>query len=380
MAKKIRDLDIMLSIVINVKNGEAHLARCLSALSRFSDVVLLDNFSTDRTLEIARQYSNVRIFEHEFCGMGRVRNMAADFAKNDWVLFVDCDEVLHPTLVDTLLNTKFKPGNLYLIRRRNYYANRFVDTSSWGNDWVKRLYNRNDTSFALNEVHDSFVKNNLRLQKIKVGFMYHFPYNQVSQLIDKMQFYSRLYAKQHFNKKRPHLSTIPFRAFFMFIKSYILKRGFMDGFEGLAISSYNAMGVFSKYIKLYELYYKRQLALAFMLNDVNTIDQIIAKINHQVLLPDLVFIFINDVSNYQDVALKIRLQLDNYLCVPYTLIGEVDQDISLVISSHLLNHPELNHAIYLEDGNMISDINLLKKCKQAILANKNITKVQIINN
>jgi len=210
--------------------------------------------------------------------------------------------------------------------------------------------------------------------------MYHFPYNQVSQLIDKMQFYSTLYAKQYFNKKQPKLYTIPFRAFFMFIKSYILKRGFMDGFEGLVISSYNAMGVFSKYIKVYELYYKRQIALAVMLDDVNSLDKIIANINEQVLLPDLVFIFIDDVFNYQDVTLHLRKNLDNNLCVPYTLIGEVDQDISLVINSYLLNYPELKHVAYLEEIDMLSDLNLLKKCKQAILANKNLAYVQIINN
>jgi glycosyltransferase involved in cell wall biosynthesis len=372
----------MLSIVINVKNGENHLARCLDALSRFSDIVLLDNFSTDRTVGIAKQYSNVRTFEHEFCGMGRVRNIAAGYAKNDWLLFVDCDEVLHPKLVDYLLSADFKRGNLYAIKRRNYYANRFVDTSSWENDWVTRLYNRNDTSFAEDDVHESVKKNKLRLQKIKLGFIYHFPYNEVSGLIDKMQFYSTLYARQNFNKKRPTLYMIPFRAFCMFIKSYILKRGFMDGFEGFAISSYNAIGVFSKYIKLYELYYKRQLALAFMLNDVNGLDKVIAQINEQVLLPDLVFIFIEEQSevSYQDIALELHKRLDNNLCMPYTLIGEVDQDISLVINSYLLNYPQINHAVYIEKISMLSDVNLFKKCKQALLANKNLVSVQIINN
>ena len=63
----------MISIVINVKNGAKYLERTLNALSRFEDVVLLDNYSSDNTIAIANSFNNVRVFEHEFCGMGKVR-------------------------------------------------------------------------------------------------------------------------------------------------------------------------------------------------------------------------------------------------------------------------------------------------------------------
>src|SRR5579863_6833733 len=195
-----------LSIVINVKNGEDTLGRCLSSLRKFSDVVVFDNYSTDKTIEIASSYPNVSIVQHEFCGMGKVRNLATAHAKNDWVLFVDCDEVLHPDLVQTVLSTDFVRGTIYLIKRQNYYANSLVNSSSWENDWIKRLFNRNDTRFVQNEVHESFeVNDQIKYKKITTGFIYHFPYRTVSELIHKMQFYSTLYAKQHFNKKTPYL-------------------------------------------------------------------------------------------------------------------------------------------------------------------------------
>lgn len=248
----------MLSIAINVKNGEKYLDKVLSALGQFDDIVLLDNYSTDNTIAIAKKYSNVRIFEHEFCGMGKVRNMVAGFAKYDWVFFVDSDEVVSQELVNTLLKTKFEDGYIYRILRYNFYDNFLVNTSSWGNDWILRLYNRNQTRFAENEVHDSFIQNGIKEKKLYGGVIYHFPYESVAQLIDKMQFYSTLYAKQNLAKKKVWLFTVPFRALFMFIKCYVLKRGFIDGYEGFLISSFNAIGVFVKYLKLYELSHKRK--------------------------------------------------------------------------------------------------------------------------
>ena len=194
----------MLSICINVKNGERYLARTLLSVREFEDVVLLDNYSKDNTVAIANKFSNVRVYQCEFTGMGNVRNLAASYAKHDWVLFVDCDEVLDSELVKILQDYDFKQKHIYNIYRKNFYNGACVESSSWGNDWIKRLYNRNDTKFANNQVHDNFI-DDLPNVKIDGGFMYHFPYEMVSQLIDKMQFYSTLYAKQHFNKKKPFL-------------------------------------------------------------------------------------------------------------------------------------------------------------------------------
>lgn len=300
----------MLSICVNVKNGDRFLARSLASLSKFSDVVLLDNYSTDSTLEVARQFSNVRIFQCKFEGMGKVRNLVASYARNDWLLFVDCDEVLEPELVDVLLSYNFQRGNIYSIYRKNYYDGVLLETSSWGNDWIKRLYNRNDTRFAENQVHDNFI-DKLPNVDIKGGSMIHYPYEQVSQLIDKMQFYSALYAKQHHNKKHPTLWLIPFRAFFMFLKCYVLKRGFMSGYEGLVISSYNAIGVFTKYLKLYELDYRKKIAIAVRFESLAELQKVATYVNEQYLLPEIVFIYsVPETIQHED----LQLALGSFIC------------------------------------------------------------------
>jgi|SRR6185437_7217573 len=350
-----------LSAIVNVKNGERTIARCLSALHKFSDVVVFDNYSTDKTVEIAKSYPNVNLIQHEFCGMGKVRNLAAGHAKYDWLLYVDCDEILHPELVDTLLSASFCQNTIYLVKRKNYYANYLVDSSSWENDWIKRLFNRNDTRFVENEVHDSFeVKDSIKYKKITPGFIYHFPYAKVSELIDKMQFYSTLYAKQHYNKKKPYLWMIPFRALFMFIKCYILKRGFLDGFVGFAISSYNAMGVFSKYIKLYELYNNYSITLAVKVESVEEMANLVKNINYQNLLPEFVYIMICNELAEKNPEIAVQI---NELCVPSKIIPIVEANNWKM---QIENIEGLNNPMYIEDSKLLRDPNLLKKYKKIL--------------
>ena len=365
---------VMLSIVINVKNGAQYLERTLNALSRFEDVVLLDNHSTDNTIAIAKQFNNVSIFEHEFCGMGRVLNLAASYAKNDWVFFVDCDEIVSPQLTEVLLSTKFQNGNLYRILRKNYYDGYRIDSSSWGNDWILRLYNKTETRFEENEVHDSFVKNNLKEARLHGGYMYHFPYDNVNKLIDKMQFYSGLYAKQHFRNKKCNLALLPFRAFMMFFKCYILKRGFMQGYEGLAISSYNAMGVFSKYIKLYELSYKKTIGLAIYLKNID--DNTLATINYineQTLLPNKVLFIIEDNVGSSKFDDFVKLIKDN-LVVPGIIVSH-DGNIENIIKNNLSQ--DLEYIAYLKQIGLLSQNNYFKQCKTAILKNKSVIQTEM---
>lgn len=368
----------MLSIVINVKNGQRYLSRCLNSLVRFDDVVLLDNFSNDDTLSIAKNYPNVTIYSSPFMGMGKVRNLAASYAKHDWVFFVDCDEILNAELVDCLLNFHFKQKTIYRVRRHNFYDNYCLESSSWENDWVLRLYNRRDTRFMENEVHDSFIMDGLSIDRINMGVMFHFPYENVHGLIDKMQFYSSLYAKQFLGKKQPKLYTLPVRSFFMFIKCYILKRGFLDGYEGLVVSSYNAMGVFSKYIKLYELYYKRKIGLGIRITeiDIPKVNLICDYINSQRLLPEQVIFFVDQHLNLTE---QLNKQLTSKLIVTSDVLECNITGIDNMLSGFMLNSTNLQHIVYLDFFDCLMNKRFLVKVRKAILANKTMAQVKIFN-
>ncbi len=365
----------MISAVVLTKNSAQYLARCLASLSSFAEVVVLDNGSTDNTIAIASEFSNVIVHTHEFCGFGKLKNIAANFAQNDWVFFLDSDEILHPRLVKMIHEIPLNTNSVYSFKRNNYYNNFLIDGCSWGNDWVVRLYNKTRTQYNLLEVHESIMCDNMQVEVVKPGFIYHFPYQTVGELTNKLQFYSELYARTYLGKKRVRLWSIIPRTVLAFIKNYILKRGFMYGYEGLTISTYNAMGVFSKYIKLYELSNRKSIALAIMVNrGLNEIKCIIDYVNAQNLLPVKLFILVDDNSllGYGD---DLKQFIDDNLVVPYKVISiacsaksQIYQEISKILNTQLQTDQSLSHIAYVNDYIKLSNPHLLRKiaCKSAI--------------
>lgn len=365
----------MLSIGINIKNGAKHLELCLNALQRFSEIILLDNYSTDNTLLIAKTYPNVRIFQHEFLGMGNLRNMAAGFATNDWVFFVDCDEIVNQDLVNTLLDFNFKKNHVYSILRLNYYDNKQINSSSWENDWVNRIYNKNETKYIDCSVHESIDVAKMNVQKIDVGHIYHFPYEEVSALVSKMQFYSTLYAQQNFLKKEAKLFLIPFRSIVMFIKCYFLKAGFRDGYEGFLVSSFNAIGVFVKYIKLYELSHKKTLALKIAIDSLNIkkLELLINTINSQKVLPKFVLLVLEDKITGANGS-EINNLFKKNLIVPSMIRQKTPDMPQLEMTENtILNSNKIDYLVHIESPSFLKNKNFLKLCRDKIRKNKTIS-------
>ena len=241
-----------LSVTILTKNSEKYIQKCLDALKAFDEVLILDNGSQDRTLEIARTFPNVTIHEHPFIGFGPMKNLAAEKARNDWILSIDSDEILSPSLVESI--RKLDPtrtDTVYAANRLNHYRGKPIRCCGWYPDLVTRLYHRGHTAFSNAEVHESLL---LRPQTQRVtlqdGVIEHYPFDSVEELLEKLQKYSTLYAKQSTKPSSPKKAF--FRALFAFFKHYLFQRGFLCGYEGLLISVSNANGVFYKYMKLYE--------------------------------------------------------------------------------------------------------------------------------
>ena len=346
----------MLSIAINIKNGEATIDSCLLALIRFDDIVILDNYSTDNTIEIINKHiaynktigkNNIRLYQSEFIGMSGVRNQLATFSKYDWIFFVDCDEILTHDLVDYLLNMSnsnlFEMNTLYKVKRHNYYNNHYINAASWGNEYVIRIYNKNQTRFVDEHlVHETLLIQGHKIQTIEVGFMYHFPYKQVSELINKMQFYSTLYAKQYYAQKHASIINTVFRSLFTFLKSYILKKGFLYGRDGFVISCYNAIGVFTKYLKLYELRYNQDVYLQLNI--------VVAEFLHEVLKDNVEGIF--NITN----AYKQRLEYIFELIAKQSLLPKkviISFDVGVVSEQLQYNHEVITK--HLNNLNVILD-------------------------
>jgi glycosyltransferase involved in cell wall biosynthesis len=242
---------VKISVTILTKNSQKYLKKCLESLKEFDEIIILDNGSTDKTIEIAKSFKNTKIIQHDFIGFGPLKNLAIKKAKNEWILSIDSDEILSKKLLNEIKKLNLENKNyLYRLNRINHYRNKPIKCCGWYPDKVIRLFNKNHTNFTDNLVHETIIiQKNSKLIDLKEELL-HFPFDSVESLIEKMQKYSTLYAKES-NKKSTPLKAF-FRATFAFFKNYILQKGFLYGTEGLLISISNANGVFYKYMKLYE--------------------------------------------------------------------------------------------------------------------------------
>lgn len=242
----------MISLCILTKNAATTLRETLDSTRDFSEVVLLDNGSTDETLELAQTYPNVRIHHHPFIGFGPLRNEAAKKASSDWILALDSDEVISPSLQQEILSLSLQdPTQVYAIQRHNHYNGKHIRGCGWDNDWVNRLYNRNFTSYSDAPVHESVVLKGQSPTRLKHP-LHHTPYRSISDFLHKMQQYSSLFAEQYKHTKKSSLAKAIGHGFFAFFRSYFLKNGWRCGKEGFEISVYNGNTTFYKYLKLKE--------------------------------------------------------------------------------------------------------------------------------
>ena len=244
--KKIKNI----SCVMIAKDAEATLRAVLESLQDFEDVVLYSNNSTDKTDEIAKEFGNVNLIIGDFLGFGPTKNKAATYAKADWILSLDADEVLSQNFIDNLKNTQLKEDTVYTILRTNYYKQTQIK-HCWGDDIITRVYNRNKTSFTDKKVHEKIIDDGFKTDTIE-GKIKHYPYSTITDFIIKLERYSTIYAQDNVGKKNSSQTKAFFNGVFSFFKTYFIKKGFLDGYAGLIIAFSHMATNFYKYIKLYE--------------------------------------------------------------------------------------------------------------------------------
>jgi hypothetical protein len=210
-------------------------------------------------LEIAKQFSNVTLFERPFAGFGPTHNLASSLAKHDWILSIDSDEIVTSALAEELSALSLTKGCVYSFPRHNEYRGRWIRWCGWHPDRQIRLYNRLETCFTDAQVHEAIIVGNLKNVCLQAPLR-HFSYANVDDFLEKMQTYSSLFAVQNKGKKSSSLLKAIAHGCFSFFRSYFLKRGFLGGAEGFEISIYNANTAFYKYLKLAEA--NRQLLKA----------------------------------------------------------------------------------------------------------------------
>lgn len=240
-----------ITATILTKNSEKYLKEVLNALTSFDEVVILDNGSEDQTLEIAKTFPNVSIHITPFLGFGKMHNLCAKLSKNDWIFSIDSDEIPTKQLIHEINSCTLDPNFVYSFPRHNYYRGKFIKWCGWYPERVIRLYNRRKTRFSDAEVHEKILSENLQEYRL-INPIRHYPYSNIADFLKKMQHYSELFAKQYQYKKKSSPLIAIGHGFHAFFKSYLIKKGFLGGFEGFLISLYNGHTAFYKYLKLYE--------------------------------------------------------------------------------------------------------------------------------
>lgn len=248
-----------ISVVLITLNEEANLPRTLGSVLPLTrdgrgEIIVLDSGSSDRTLEIAREYS-AKIFVEPWKGFAAQKNSVMDKASMDWVLQLDADEALEPGLADeiqaALEGRSAAIG--YWIPRKNFFLGRWMKHGGFYPDRKLRLIRRGAGKFEEYGAHPT-IKIDGPTGKMKHALLHH-AYPSLSGYIDHMNFYSSsgaeiAYAKGH---RRFSLLNIVVRPKLTFLYNYFLRLGFLDGREGLLLHLYHAVYVSWKYAKAWEL-------------------------------------------------------------------------------------------------------------------------------
>jgi len=239
-----------ISVVIIVKDGIRTMGKCLKALGSFDDVVVFDNGSTDGTQEICRLFSNVNLIEGDFIGFGPTKKLASTYAKHEWILSLDSDEIVTASFVETLQARTLDADTVYSIKRINFYKNIEIK-HGWSNDILPRVYNRTKTNISDKMVHEGVVTDGMTVAYLDISLK-HERYSSISEFIRKADHYSTLFAEENVGKKVSSPLKAIGNSSFTFIRKYFFKLGFLDGYPGLIMAYTNMIENFYKYMKLYE--------------------------------------------------------------------------------------------------------------------------------
>lgn len=248
---------VKLSAVIITYNEERNIEKCLQSLVTIAnEIVVVDSFSTDSTKSICLKYK-VKFIEQKFLGYIEQKNFALTQASYNHVVSLDGDESLSETLQNSILKLKnnwILDG--YYCNRLNDFCGQWIKHSDWYPNKKLRVFNRTKANWAGINPHDHIkLKNSASKAGHLKGDILHKTYQTYSEFNQKTEYFSTIAAKAYFdNGKKAPIWKIIFNPTWAFFKAYVLRLGFLDGFNGFVICVQTANITFLKYSKLRELY------------------------------------------------------------------------------------------------------------------------------
>lgn len=252
-----------LSAVIITFNEEANIGRCIESLKKVADeIVVLDSYSTDQTVAIARSHGAL-VHQEKFRGYIGQKNFAMQLASHNYILSLDADETLDDTLVNTILEAKKTFSHrAYRFNRCTNYCGHFIRHGLWYPDPKVRLFDKRVSKWTGLNPHDKIqVQAGFKVKKLS-GDILHYSFNTPDDLVWQNNRLSSIAATSLYaNGGRSSWFKMLIRPTWAFLNGYLFRLGFLDGADGFTIAVNTAHQVFLKYSKLYRLQQHKQKTL-----------------------------------------------------------------------------------------------------------------------
>ncbi len=243
-----------ITALLIVQNEEKHIARAIESVTWADEIVVIDGGSTDKTIEIAKQY-NAKIHIRPFDNFSLQRKFSLKCASMDWILGIDADEIITPALAEEIKEIIQKESTecakAYNIERHNYFWGRRLQYI-WKRDWQIRLIQRNFSTVSDSPVHESYIING-RISNLVKGVMLHYTYENIEQYVRKMNHYSTLAAPSRAIKKKIKIYHLFFHPLSTFLRNLFSRRGYKDGAAGIAVSFIASITNLLEFLKAYEI-------------------------------------------------------------------------------------------------------------------------------
>ena len=240
-----------LAVIVITKNEARNIQACLQSVGFANQIVVLDSGSTDGTADLAKSMGAELNQSPDWPGFGIQKNRALAFVRCDWVLSIDADERITPELRAEIQAVLYKPKfDVYSFPRLSSYCGQYMRHSGWHPDRVTRLFKRGSASFSDDLVHEKLITQQA-VGQLR-AHMLHESFTSFEAVLDKANRYSTAGAQHLFQQgKKASISQAIGHGLWAFFRTYVLRRGFLDGRMGLLLAISNAEGTYYRYLKVW---------------------------------------------------------------------------------------------------------------------------------
>ncbi len=246
----------MLSVAVITFNEERNIERCLASVKGLADeIVVVDSGSSDRTVALAVA-AGARVVTHPFEGHIQQKNHALSVCTHEWALSLDADEALSDLLIASIRETLTAPRyDGYEMNRLTNYCGTWIRHGGWYPDRKLRLFRRSRGAWTGINPHDRYALTDTAAPVGRLrGDLLHYSYRSISDHVRQIDYFTTISAEELYRAgARAPLWRILLAPPFRFVRDYVLKSGWLDGFHGFLIAVLSSTAVLIKYTKLRHL-------------------------------------------------------------------------------------------------------------------------------